>query len=114
MTEYDDELIVVHNGKTWEVDYDGFRMDASPLDIKPDEDWYDYVRMKEGIPKLTSEHIEVLEYFQNFYRKMGLAPPLGVATRELKKSKDSLFKLFFPSKNPIMTIIMMAGLPQPH
>ncbi len=114
MTEYDDELIVVHNGKTWEVDYDGFRTDASPFGIKPDEDWYDYVRMKEGIPELTSEHIEVLEYYQNFYKNKGLAPPISLAIRELKKSKDSIFQLFSPSMDPIKTIIIMAGLPIPH
>ncbi len=113
MTEYDDELIVVHNGKKWEVDHDGYLEDTSPLFIKPDEDWYDYVRMREGIPELTFRHLEILEYYQRFYREKGVAPPISLATRELGWSKDFIFKLFFPSKDPIKTIIMMAGLPHP-
>ena len=112
MTEYDD-VIVEHKGKTWETDYEGYLLYVSPLDIKTEEDWYDYIRMKDGIPELNSEHIEVLEYYQYFYRKNGIAPPLYVVARGLQKPKDSILKLFFPSKNPLKTIHIMAGLPRP-
>ncbi|MCP3932019.1 MAG: TusE/DsrC/DsvC family sulfur relay protein [Bacteroidetes bacterium] len=109
----DDGRIVEHKGKTWETDYDGFLIYVSPHDIKPDEDWYDYIRMKEGISAITMEHREVLEYFQDHYRKFGAFPPITKVDRELNKSKESVFKLFFPSKDPMKTIIIMAGLPRP-
>lgn len=112
--EYDDR-IVEHNGKTWKTDYEGYLIDAydSPLNIKPDEDWYEYVRLKDGIPELTQEHRDVLEFYQDFYRNNGVWPfNKRIITSGLNKSIDALCKLF-PSKNPLKTIHIMSGLPRP-
>jgi tRNA 2-thiouridine synthesizing protein E len=110
--EYDDR-IVEHNGKTWKTDYEGYLIDVGPLEIKLDEDWYDYVRIKDGIPELTSEHIEIIEFYQDYYKNNGLWPIKRILTKGLNKSFDTICKLF-PSKNPLKTIHMMAGLPRPH
>ncbi len=104
-------LTVEHNGKIWETDYKGFLLVFTPDDM----DWRDYIRMKDGIPELTSEHIEILEYFQDFYRKNGIYPNLSSRSikkisKELNKSFNYICKLF-PSENPFLTIIVMAGLP---
>lgn len=106
-------IIVEHNGKKFEVDYDGYLYDFFQYSNTDLEDWYDYVRMKEGIPEITPEHREVLKYFQDYFRKNGIAPTISRAPRELKKSKKSILKLFYPSKNPNTTIWVMAGLPRP-
>ncbi len=102
-------LTVKHNGKTWETDEGGFRIDNCPFDIEPDEDWYDYVRIKYGIPDLTSEHLKILEYIQDYYRNNGISPSLYKISNELKIKKKSIHKLFPTAK----AIIMMAGLPRP-
>ncbi len=112
MTKYDeyDNRIVEHNGKTWCTDYEGYL-----LNFDPDEDWYDYVRMKDGIPELTSEHRELLEFYQNFYKNNGIWPLKPILARELRKLNKSIEGIckLFPSKNPLKTIHIMAGLPRP-
>lgn len=109
-------VIVKHNGKKWTVDYCGFRLqdaqDNSSLVIKPDEDWYDYVRDKYGISKLTSEHIEILEFYQEFFNNYGIASTVHIAAKTLKKTESSILKIF-GSRNPRKVIIEMAGLPMP-
>lgn len=118
MNKYDKyaDRIVEHNGNTWKIDFDGYLTGeyVLSLNVNPGVDWYDYVRIKYGIPELTAEHIEILGYYQKFYRNNGIAPPISIATRELKKSRDSIVKLFSPSKDPIKTIIIMAGLSRPR
>lgn len=107
--EYDDR-VVTHNGKTWVTDYEGYL-----IHFDPDEDWYDYVRTKAGLPTLTPEHRTVIEFYQNFYRNNGIYPFRGILARELGKinqSIDSICKLF-PSEDPLKTIHLMAGLPGP-
>ena len=109
-------LQVEHNGRTWHVDYDGFLISTvgdATLYVSPGEDWYDYVRMKNGIQELTFDHIEVLEFYQDYYRNNGIAPHIRLVAMEVKKTQDSILKLFMPSKNPILTIVIMAGLPHP-
>ncbi|MCP4161201.1 MAG: TusE/DsrC/DsvC family sulfur relay protein [Deltaproteobacteria bacterium] len=106
-------IVVKHdNGKTWEIGYYGFRIDAH-FDLKPDEDWYDYVRINEGLPELNSDHRRVLKFYQDFYKENGIAPASSYIARELNISKDELFKLF-PTRDPLRSIIKMAGLPYPH
>lgn len=100
-------LTVKHNGKKWEVDEFGHRVDG---DVETDEDWYDYVRIKEGLPELTSAHRELLKYVQDYYRNNGIAP----LPRRIFKEFGccDIYKLF-PTKNPIETIRIMAGAPVP-
>ncbi len=113
MTEYDeyDDRIVEHNDKTWKTDYEGYL-----INFDPDEDWYDYVRVKDGVPELTSEHREILEFYQTFYKNNGIGPFKSRLTRELRKLNKSIDGLceLFPSKNPLKTIHIMAGLPRPR
>jgi sulfur relay (sulfurtransferase) DsrC/TusE family protein len=101
--------IVEHNGKEFEVDYDGYRV---RFDIQPDEDWYDYVRIQEGLPEITSEQRELLEYIYIYFSRNGLAPMRRTIYKETNKSPDCISKLF-PTKNPFKTVCIMAGLPMP-
>jgi len=111
MSEF--SLTVEHNGKSFEVDYDGYLYHGFEYYSDEDlEDWYDYVRIKNGIPAITSENREVLKYYQNYYKKNGLAPIPRTRRKELNISDQSIQKLF-PSKDSHLTIIMMAGLTRP-
>ena len=101
-------LTVEHNGKQWEVDSQGYRIDCA---VTPDEDWYDYVRIKEGMRDLTSEHRKILEYFQEYYRKNGaLGPQLKELKKGLNKSLREIYELF--PRGPT-TVRIMAGFPSP-
>jgi len=100
--------VVKHNGKTWETDEEGFRIDTGPI-IEPDEDWYDYIRLKFRIPELTPEHTKILDYYQKYYHNNGISPSLFRITNDLKIKKKLICKLF-PSPK---AVIMMAGLPRP-
>lgn len=67
--------------KTWEVDYDGFL-----LNFDPNENWYDYVQQKYRISELTSDYREILEFFQDYFRKNGIAPNTNILTHKVKKT----------------------------
>lgn len=111
--EYDNR-IVEHNGKTWETDYEGYL-----LNFDPDEDWYDYVRIKCGIPEITPEHLEILKYCQDYYRKNGIYPFMKQVTSRFRIKNYKYIRKLFPSTDPkypknfYTTIMIMAGLPRP-
>lgn len=101
-------LIVEHNGKQWEVDCEGYRLDCN---VTPDEDWYDYVRIKAGIPELTPAHREILELYQQYYKEHGIGPHIRVIKYDWKKSIRKVYEIF-PGGSK--TISIMAGFPMPR
>ena len=55
-----------HNGKTYEVDEDGFLIKGNE---EWDENWVDYVKKVEGISEVTDEHQKVIDALQEYYKK---------------------------------------------
>ncbi len=100
-------LTVEHNGKQWEVDCQGYRLDC---DVTPDEDWYDYLRIKEGMTEITSEHRRVLEHHQQYYKKNGIGPRIQIVSEDLKIPLRRIYEIF---PRGFTTVRIMAGFPSP-
>ena len=95
------------NGRTYQVDEDGFLEDPSL--------WNDIVAgdlaATEEIPALTENHWKVIRYIRAYYLEFGIAPMVR------KLCKESGFKLnevyeMFPS-GPAKGACKLAGLPKP-
>ena len=61
---------VEFNGKTFEVDEDGFLLDYNMYC----DEWVDYVKNQEGIEELNDEHWSVVKILKEYYEKMVLLP----------------------------------------
>jgi TusE/DsrC/DsvC family sulfur relay protein len=99
---------IEHNGKTFEVDEDGFL--AKGMD-EWNEDWVDYVRTIEGIGDLTPEHQKVIDTLQEYYKKNGIAPMVRILSKTTGFPLKRIYELF-PS-GPGKGACKMAGLPKP-
>lgn len=95
------------NGRTYQVDEDGFLEDPNL--------WNDIVAgdlaSTEGIEALTESHWKVIRYIRSYYLEFGIAPMVR------KLCKESGFKLnevyeMFPS-GPAKGACKLAGLPKP-
>jgi tRNA 2-thiouridine synthesizing protein E len=94
-------------GKTFEVDEDGFLLrfeDWSP-------EWVEYVRKAEGISGITPEHRKILEFLQDYYKKNGIAPMVRILSKNTGFKLKEVYELF-PS-GPGKGACKMAGLPKP-
>lgn len=96
-----------HNGKTFEVDEDGFMLNQDEWD----EDWVDYVKSVEGISELTDEHTKVVDALQEYYKKNGIAPMVRILSKTTGYPLKRIYELF-PS-GPGKGACKMAGLPKP-
>ena len=67
-----------HNGKTYEVDEDGFLIKGNE---EWDENWVDYVKKVEGISEVTDEHQKVIDALQKYYKKNGIAPMVHILSK---------------------------------
>ena len=74
---------VSFQGKTFEVDEDGFLLRFE--DWCPE--WLEFVKEAEGIPELTADHHKVVDFLQDYYKKNGIAPMVRIM------SKNTGFKL---------------------
>jgi len=72
---------VEHDGKTFEVDEDGFI--GNYEDGKCNE-WVQYVKNQEGIDELNDEHYKVINMLQEYYEKNGIAPMVRVLSKVTK------------------------------
>ncbi len=95
------------NGKTFEVDEDGFLLDYNQWC----DEWVEYVRTQEGIDELTEEHTKVVKVLQDYYEKNGIAPMVRVLSKLTKFKLKHIYELF-PS-GPGKGACKMAGLPKP-
>ena len=59
---------VSFQGKTFEVDEDGFLLRFE--DWCPE--WLEFVKEAEGIPELTDDHHKVVDFLQDYYKKNGI------------------------------------------
>jgi tRNA 2-thiouridine synthesizing protein E len=98
---------IVHNGKSFEVDEDGFLLKGD--DWNPE--WVDYVKGTEGIPELTDEHQKVIDALQEYYKKNGIAPMVRILSKTTGFPLKRIYELF-PS-GPGKGACKMAGLPKP-
>jgi TusE/DsrC/DsvC family sulfur relay protein len=95
------------NGKSYDVDEDGFLQDPTIWNQAVATDF----AQVEGITELTESHWKVINYLRNYYLEFGIAPMIR------KLCKDNGFKLnyvyeMFPS-GPAKGACKVAGLPKP-
>ena len=96
-----------HNGSTFEVDEDGFLLNAKTFN----PDWVDYVKSVEGISEMTDEHNKVISALQEYYTKNGIAPMVRILSKTTGFPLKRIYELF-PS-GPGKGACKMAGLPKP-
>jgi len=94
-------------GRTFEVDEDGFLQDPDLWN----EEVARLFAKTEGIQDMTDEHWKVVHYLRNYYLEFNIAPMIR------KVCKDTGFKLkkiyeLFPS-GPAKGACKVAGLPKP-
>jgi tRNA 2-thiouridine synthesizing protein E len=99
--------IVEYNGKSFEVDEDGFLLDFNTFS----EEWMQIVMKEEGIAELNEEHKLVIDVLHDYYRKNGIAPMVRVLSKLTKFKLKHIYELF-PS-GPGKGACKMDGLPKP-
>ena len=94
-------------GKTFEVDEDGFIADP--------ELWNEEVAKlfatTEEIEELTPEHWKVINYIRNYYQQYGIAPMVRKVVKDTGLDLKKIYELF-PS-GPAKGACKIAGLPKP-
>jgi len=98
---------VEYNGKSFDVDEDGFLLDFTQFT----EEWLEIVMKEEGISELGEEHKLVIDVLQDYYKKNGIAPMVRVLSKLTKFKLKHIYELF-PS-GPGKGACKMAGLPKP-
>lgn len=98
---------VEFQGKTFEVDEDGFLQNFD--DWSPE--WVEHVKESEGIEELTDDHIKTIQFLQDYYKKNGIAPMVRILSRVTGFKLKHIYELF-PS-GPGKGACKMAGLPKP-
>jgi TusE/DsrC/DsvC family sulfur relay protein len=86
---------IEHNGKSYEVDEDGFLS-------KGMEDWDE---------NWVEEHQKVIDALQEYYKKNGIAPMVRILSKTTGFPLKRIYELF-PS-GPGKGACKMAGLPKP-
>ncbi len=95
------------NGKSFEVDEDGFIGNYEDWN----QDWVEFVKGEEGIAELTDEHHKVVTVLREYYEKNGIAPMVRVLSKVTGYKLKHIYELF-PS-GPGKGACKMAGLPKP-
>ena len=95
------------NGRTYEVDDDGFLQDPQL--------WDDSVARAfaqlEHIAELTDDHWKLINYIRTYYLKFGIAPMIRKLCKETGFKLAQVYDLF-PS-GPAKGACKLAGLPKP-
>jgi len=95
------------NGKTYNVDEDGF--------LENPEIWNQDVALDfattEGVAELTEAHWKVINYLRNYYVQFGIAPMIRKLCKETGFKLNEIYALF-PS-GPAKGACKLAGLPKP-
>jgi TusE/DsrC/DsvC family sulfur relay protein len=95
------------NGRTYEVDEDGFLQDP--------ELWNEEVALdfaaSEKLSALTDEHWKLVRYIRGYYDKFGIAPMVRKLCRDTGLVLTKIYELF-PS-GPAKGACKVAGLPKP-
>lgn len=95
------------NGRTYEVDEDGFLQDPGHWNAEVAKDF----ATTEEIAELTEEHWKVINYLRNYYLEFGIAPMIRKLCKETGFKLNYIYELF-PS-GPAKGACKLAGLPKP-
>jgi tRNA 2-thiouridine synthesizing protein E len=95
------------NGKTIEVDEDGFITDPNLWS----EDVAKGFAADEGITELNENHWKVINYLRDYYLKFGIAPMIRKLCKDTGFQLKAIYDLF-PS-GPAKGACKLAGLPKP-
>ena len=98
---------VEFEGKTFEVDEDGFIDDYKNYC----DEWVNYVKGQEGIEEMTDDHLSVVKVLREYYEKNGIAPMVRILSKVTGFKLKQIYDLF-PS-GPGKGACKMAGLPKP-
>jgi tRNA 2-thiouridine synthesizing protein E len=95
------------NGKSYEVDEDGF--------LENPEVWNEAVACdfatSEGVEALGEGHWKVINYLRNYYLQFGIAPMIRKLCKETGFKLNEIYAMF-PS-GPAKGACKLAGLPKP-
>ena len=97
----------VVNGKTYDVDEDGFLQDPEIWNEDVAKDFCS----SEGVEELTEEHWKVIKYLREYYTQFGIAPMIRKLCKETGFKLNRIYELF-PS-GPAKGACKLAGLPKP-
>lgn len=96
-----------YNGKTIEVDEDGF--------IQEPELWNEELAKAlastEGVTEMTDDHWKLVNYLRNYYQQYGIAPMVRKLCKETGLPLKRVYELY-PS-GPAKGACKVAGLPKP-
>ena len=95
------------NGKTYQVDEDGFLEDPAIWNEAVASDF----ATTEGVDSLTDGHWKVINYIRNYYLEFGIAPMVRKVCKETGYKLSEIYQLF-PS-GPAKGACKLAGLPKP-
>ena len=95
------------NGKSYQVDEDGFLEDPSIWNEDVAKDFSN----SEGVDELTEEHWKVINYLREYYLQFGIAPMIRKLCKETGFKLNKIYELF-PS-GPAKGACKLAGLPKP-
>ena len=95
------------NGKSIEVDEDGFLVDPELWE----EGIVKFFAKVEGVEQLTEEHWKVIHYLRNYWKQFGIAPMIRKLCKETGFTLQEIYALF-PS-GPAKGACKLAGLPKP-
>lgn len=95
------------NGKSYEVDEDGFLEDPSVWTQDVANDFSG----GEGVEELTEDHWKVINYLRDYYMQFGIAPMIRKLCKETGFKLNKIYELF-PS-GPAKGACKLAGLPKP-
>jgi tRNA 2-thiouridine synthesizing protein E len=105
-------------GKKLELDEDGFLQDWQEWDEEVAVALANDDRFTGAKIELTDEHWEIVRFLRKFYEEKGVAPPIRMLVKEVKKAMgpekgklEYIYKLF-PS-GPAKDACRVAGLPKP-
>jgi len=95
------------NGRTYNVDEDGFLQDPTIWDHAVAADF----ALVEGLTDLTENHWKVIDYLRNYYLEFGIAPMIRKLCKETGFKLAEIYEMF-PS-GPAKGACKLAGLPKP-
>jgi tRNA 2-thiouridine synthesizing protein E len=95
------------NGRTYEVDEEGFLQDP---DLWNEDVAKDFA-LGENVTEMTDNHWKLIRYIRKYYDSYGIAPMVRKVTKETGFTSDNMYELF-PS-GPAKGACKVAGLPKP-
>lgn len=95
------------NGRTYDVDEDGFLRDPAIWNREVAADF----AAVEGITALTENHWKVINYLHDYYLEFGIAPMIRKLCKETGFKLAEIYEMF-PS-GPAKGACKLAGLPKP-